>query len=493
MNEVNTDFAMSPAVREVFATLNELEKLSNVEQVKQVGALRDVVNASLTQEYAKNHENLSTSRKILEQLTRNVYTNMLISLKRLPADLMGNTVAVPAEVENHLKIRNDKDLSESYNNINRSVVDFLNEIIGSVHANRVIGAHNADISGNESKGLGSSFSKSNSMGEGILELMQHNKAADFGKAMGEAYYKVTDYLITKAWKMEFAVEFQNITGETFNAKRAMKDERYLTSIKPSLKKAVARADKHVSDMFNTSLSFERKTKAKKRGLFDVVNNFMQSFSYGENSVLWSGVKSAIGRGSMGQKEGAVKALSAIARIYTYNMIMRAVYDMAFGAISGQGDDDDIYEILSDGLKKSTADVLMIAALGQYGGFIKGVTGGVLNTIQTAYEKKNNDTVMYDGKEVFFGIKNRSGDDVLRGMGPLGYIAIEVTKSGGAVMDAIIAGASDEDMVEPLNDFRVKLAAFRVVSLSLGLPFVKDVGLVSRALKENKKKKNTSPY
>lgn len=487
INDVNLDYELSPVVRSTSSTLTQLKEMSDGDQAKFVAALERVIDGSIKGEYESEKTNQSTSRKIVDEVIRGVYSNLLINFVRVGADFLGNMSAYAVETKNLVQRFKNKDFNKAVKGIDKAAMDFIFKEFGSVHEDR-IGVYSSDMKSTESDALSAGYSKELDTSEKILDFIKNNKVKELGKFANKYYYKFTDIMLESAWRTELVREYEKITGgEMLDVQRAMKDENYLSDIRANLDRAVSRADKHVSDMFNTSVTFERKTKAKSKNILDVINNFMQSFSYNENSVIWSGLKSAVGKGSMTKSEGIVKASSAVARMLMYTASMQMSYALV-ASMFGDGDDDDLLDTLQDSLMKGGADVFMIMAFGQFGGIIKGTIGNALNIIQDMYETNSGESIMKKEGDLFFGSKMDTSRDVFRSMGGLGYVMAQSLVVGKKINALTQAYAKGEDVTKELEDAKAHMAAFKILAAAFGIPFVRDFDKIIRA-SSNKKKTN----
>lgn len=492
VTEVGNDYEMSRAVREVDGALKMLKDMSSSSQKPFVSALTALMDNHIVSNYRKEVMDNSPSSRIFREIVRGVYTNMLINIKRIFYELPSNIISyIGAEGKNRWRKATNRKFRDSVRDMNKSVMDFVGNEYGFVHQSRE-GSSTLDLRALESSPFPSGYSTGEkSLGDWFADKLSDNYVKNLGKMANNIYYnKVVDFMLIDAWKMELAQEYKKKYGQFPNVKRMMNDPAYREDTRSKMEWAIGRADKHISDMFNTASTFERALPVKERSTAKaMIFDFMQSFPRNENATMWSGLKSALGKGAMDADEGAVKLASAVARMVYYTGVSSIVSGFMYGLYS---DDDDPMDIVSDALKRGGADVGMIFAFGQLPSFVKAGIAVALKLTQEQIEKALGEKILSSGDDLFFGGEMTSSKDAFRTLGGVGYLANATILAWEATKKGIKAKQDGKDFTEAFMEARGYLALQRLIAAALGLPMVKDVELMQRMLDDKFGRKDKKP-
>ena len=498
VNEINEDYYATKSIREVDATLNYLKDMVSNENKPFVEQFKGFVDSHIIEQYNKSLQKKSELDKFVNEAARGVYSNLLINIKRFFPELASNIAVSVVEAKNLYRISKDGNFSE--------VIDGAKDVMkkfGSAHVDRV-GSFTLDLRDVEGSPFGEGFKSSQVKTTSQLnELLANNVVKNASKALNKMYYSMVDFMIPQAWGAEFAVEFKKETGKNVDMKKVATDNAYYIENKQAIDRAIARADKHISDLYNTASQFEKRLDSKqtKSAVMQMMKFFMQSFSFNEWAVLRSGATSTVGMGSMGREEGAAKATAAVIRMFIYSAGGVMMQQLA-SSLFDDDDDFDFDTMFEDLFKKASADVVSIALFGNKVAWAKTAINTTLNGAIELYEKyleekgeempiniKNS-----KGYYPFFGLNLRSYRDSFKLLGGLGYIAnesITLGKEGYKLAEKIAKGEFDK---EEYDAYKIKMASFKIFSAMLGIPFIKDAEMMIDRYKEGNeaKQKNYKP-
>lgn len=494
VKEVNQDYYTSKAVREADRTIKYLKDGASKESLAYIETLGELMDNHYKAEHAQSVTHDSEGKRFFKEMLRGVYSNMLINIvSRFLPEFLSNSVTGLVESKNTVRLLKDNKLGEVLLGID---MDAIMGEYGAAHKDRIAGTLSLDLKDVTSTTLGSGFKSSGATKSAQFnDLLANNLIKDVSQAANKFYYKAVDAMLPAAWKMEFAIEFKKITGEHFDSERFKSDADYKADIDSDIRRAIARADKHISDMYNTAATFEKRLDSKetKKVLYNLSQFFMQSFSFNENSVIRGGLRAMLGRGSMGRQEGAVKLTTALARMGVYAMGTNLIAGLVFG-------DDDMDDIVRDSAKRSVADIIMIGLFGRMVGYQKTLIGEALSLTADYLD----DEVLTkqlgkgwastsDGYSAFFGNDFRSAGDVFRLFGGAGSLLIsgkDILDESKKTLEKYKSGNLKSGDIDKKG--KAKLASFRIISALLGIPMAKDIektykyGLSTRV----KSKKNT---
>ena len=463
--EMSEDFHTMKAIRDFNATIRSMKKDGRYNQ-EVVEALDFFIKAHVMAHQASNPTRKSLSERAANAIVSNVGTSLLIGVKRLFYDLPANMVVLVNEVGNLSKAIKDKGLLKAYKAMD---VGKLMERIGSSHAGRR-GSSTVDIK-SPNAGFGKFDASKRSRSEAIVETLESNKSKALGQAAAEGYYKLIDFMIPSVWKLKFATEFKKITGENLDSSK-IDDEAYAHKHRKAFAKAGARADKHVSDSYNTASTFEKGLRQKTSNVFDrSVKYFMLSFGFNEHQVLWDAMRSTVGKGSMTKSEGAIKAATAVTRMAVYQSLSTLIASVIKNGLPD--DEDELDELLTRMTKITATDLLTILVLGNKNALVQGLAKLTGNSAQEVYETWNDET-LFDSKEsIFYGGGFSSYNDAYKQFGSLGVAMGAAFMLGEFTVNLGKAMASDDEgeVVELLKEAKTHSVIGNAASLTLGFPAV----------------------
>tara|TARA_R110000772_G_scaffold268686_2_gene397472 strand:- start:14321 stop:21319 length:6999 start_codon:yes stop_codon:yes gene_type:complete len=463
--EMSEDFHTMKAILDFNATIRSMKKDGRYNQ-EVVEALDFFIKAHVMAHQASNPTRKSLSERAANAIVSNVGNALLIGVKRLFYDLPANTVVIANEIGNLSKAIKDKELLKA---VKAMDVGRIMKDSGASHEGRR-GSSTVDIA-SPNAGFGKFDASKRSVSEAIVETLESNKAKALGQAAGEGYYKLIDFMIPFVWKLKFAVEFKKITGENLDPSK-LDNEAYMHKHRRAYAKAGARADKHVSDSYNTASTFEKGLRQKTSNVFDrSVKYFMLSFGFNEHQVLWDAMRSTVGKGSMTKSEGAIKAATAVTRMAVYQSLSTLIASVIKNGLPD--DEDELDELLTRMTKITATDLLTILVLGNKNALVQGLAKLTGNSAQEVYETWNDET-LFDSKEsIFYGGGFSSYNDAYKQFGSLGVAMGSAFMLGEFLVKLGIASFSDEDgsVTELLKEAKTHLALGNAASLTLGLPAV----------------------
>lgn len=493
VDEINTVYYMADVANQVKATISTLKKEGNKTSKAVANALMTDIQENIRTTFHRTASNSSTAQKIAKILLRRVAVKILISATRLLKDATNYIVTIP-------KIPSILSNKESINKIMKS--DTFNKLIeefGSTQGNRIfnisLGTMSSDIKELDvSKTLRKGMKGTDvSFGDNLVNLLTNNDLSDIGESMSNMYYKVIDKALPYSYMSDFLDSFKKSTGKDFDIDKYNNDIEYQAENEMNIRRALSAADKSTSDLYNTSSAYETKLKGKDRNSFNVFNilsNFMQSFTYNESATLRDSFTSIFGNGTMDRKQ----AISTFTTLTVRSIMYSAISDLLFKAIYNIVDDDESDDVL-EALESGVNDTLFLAFFGNLPSYQKAAIGASLNLGYEYYIKeikkqpynKDKDNLVYSG-----GFSTT--DDALILFGGMGSVII--TYKDFIKVNYDIISKYYETGVPPTLDDLVELKAASLSYDALlanlfGLPLSKDVKSFEAIYKRLNKNKKSS--
>lgn len=500
VSEINEDYYVTKAVRQVDATLKYLKENLEGDNKKFAQQLQNFMDNHVREQYEKIHQKDNQGERLLKEVVRGVYSNLLVNFfGRLPKEFASNLAVGTVETKNFIRSSKNPTVGFMLKNTPKLMRKF-----GSAHLDRV-GNLTLDLREVEGSPIGRGFRTTNiGTFEKFNDVVANNIVKDMSKLANKLYYSLADIMLRPAWSFELMAEFKKETGQELNSEKLLNDDKYYLDNKQAIDRALARADKHVSDLYNTASQFERRLDQKqaKSTFKQMTKFFMQSFSFNENSVMSSAAKSTVGQGNMGHQEAAAKLTAVIARMMIYSGWSSVLASIVYGIF---GDDDeelkDVVElfggereysdkIVSDFLLKGGADILGIALFGKQVAWAKTGINTALNGALEGYEKITEDSRFKTSKGYypFFGVNynNVGYRDMGRFLGGLGTFAttsIDLGVNTIKVTQKIFEGEEPTDK----QKLKLQLSGMALLAAMLGLPLAKDAEKFIKRMNEEQEK------
>jgi len=276
--------------------------------------------------------------------------------------------------------------------------------------------------------------------------------------------------------------FKKLTGEDFNPEAYKNDKEYKAKFDRKIREAASITDKDTSDYYNTASRFEQKIKGKSEDALSVTNllsNFMQSFTFNEQSVLSDSARSLLGKGTMTRGEAAAKFSALSLRAVAYQFIGDAIYQLM-----ADSDIDD--EELENIMERAGTNYLMLYMFGNLPAWAKTAIGNTVNLGVEEYMR------LVEGKKydpykdnLAFGNELSSAKDVYGLFGSFGDVmrtGDEVYKLFNDISEKIRKGEeiTDRDLVK----LKVLQVFYNTTATMFGLPGYKDVKAIQKGLERS---------
>lgn len=319
--------------------------------------------------------------KAFKVFQKNTFNKLLIDPFRFTVDILTNQgLTAFANLYRAGKIKN------AVKNIDNDLMKKMAKDLGSIHYERIANYHAVlgDSAIDYRQTALGALAKARygttgqTLGGNALELIQKNVLSDFGDIAAIKYYQLVDSIAKPLWATELFENFKKSTGIEINASNYdMIKEEY----KKELADALALADKETSNVFNTVSTSEQKLDLQLRESNDLkkmVDAFMKSFAFNENSTLWDSI---ISLGSMGKKgnmtvEQATRNFfiltsRSIAYSFLTQVMLQWVWQLAF-------DGEEEEELEEKALERALAQHSSLLLLGNYGNLVN-MIGNLLFT------------------------------------------------------------------------------------------------------------------
>lgn len=352
---VNIDYRLSPELTKMRMFQREMAK-GTKDQADLGQVLLKVTNDMVKAQVNNVNDPLSSNdQKFFNILKRKTFNKVLID----PVKLFGwdlPSTWIPIIAANTYRggriVKANKAMS-------KGLTKKIMQEQGSVQVER-IGSRSADIKATSAATTSKmKFKKADpSRRDNLADFVNKNKVADFADWGSTNYYKTVDAFVGVLWRTEMFEAFKGLTGQELT------DANYDTlkeQFPKEMKKAVAMADKSSSNLFNTAAPSEQKLNVQLSSSSSwkkIVDSFMKSFAFNENSVMWDSLSSMFQtdgvklgdrtivppiKGNQTREEAmrtfAIVNMRAIGYAYMSQVIM--------AALMGKMDDDDEVQKISD--------------------------------------------------------------------------------------------------------------------------------------------------
>ncbi len=383
---VTYDYYMTPVVSRFNSMIESIKEQGNKDADAFASALRDGVKQMIDLSFKTEAmiAGRDTWGHVANKVLRNIGRSMLITPVRLVSEFLFNSPL--------MAIASGKKLAETAKGrkeFNKAkALDKIQKDFGSVQIGRV-GSNKLDLAETKKTTVPKRFKTEDA--NAFVDFIENNYVERASKWAQSAFYAVADMAARPIWEANFLTEFRKLTGTNFNATEFVKDDNaYKDDNKRAIETAKAKADQKVNTLFNTAEPMEAKLNqqmAKSRGFWsDMVNNFMQSFSFNEQPAIKESFKSIFGKGIYNPVEGFSQVLALSLRAFGYQFTNALLFSLIAGLISG--DDDDEFDAKNEARRAAWA-YTFLALLGNKPMWMKGVISTAVNLA---------DYLMYDDAE-----------------------------------------------------------------------------------------------
>lgn len=495
-DEMLTNYHIAPAKKQVDGTLDYIHKTGNLSSQKISEVLKELLDLNLVQTLSRESDVLNpNSRAVWKLLVSNVVKKLLMSVERLAKDLSNFIVATPLAFRSKEQIQKSQEFNKS-GAWNKAV-----KIHGTSQQGRSKGAFSQDFAdASLSKAQRGGFKTAKTtIGKGVVGALTNNDLKDFGDFASQKYYEFIDVALSIQQRAKFLSHFKKITGKDFDTDKFMNDESYGAKFHNEIARSMSVADKNVSDLYNSVSKLEQKMYLKGEKATDIkpmLSNFMQSFTFNEQSVIFTAGKSIIGKSSMSKGEGAAKLAMIVSRMYVYDIIGGMTYRLIKDALPD--DDEEKKKVLAkmyyDSNKTALGNFAMILVAGNLPAWAKSAISSVANEAIEQYRKEVLKMTKYErGKagSYFFNQDFERADDVLKNFGASGNIIITFIDLGESLYDHVTTLGKKVKKGEKITyEDYIKLRslqhAYNLLSTWTGIPLYKDVNGLQKILERESK-------
>jgi len=375
-------------------------------------------------------------------------------------------------------------------NIDRGLMKTIMEDLGSVHVER-IGSRSVDIKETSSSTISKSkYKQSNpKRRDNAMDLVNKNLISDTADKISDIYYKIVDLPMGMLWSTEMYEEFKKLTGKELNSSTydAAKNDN-----PKELARAIAKADKEISNVFNTASVSEQKLSVQAASSTSVkkfIDSFMKSFAFNEHSVMWDALRSFAGKGNMTMEE-AIRNFSIVnARgiLYAYasQMVMGAILPMMMGT---EMEDEEIDNLNEKAMNRAFAQHGMLFMMGNYGNVANMFGAILIEQARKVYFTSQGEKYNPYEDSVLFALPERGkASNYVGALGAEGEV-LKVAFDGVALAGKIAEKlAKGEDVTEKdLIDWKTAGYSLSLLSQLTGISTYRIGKLIDKQLKEESK-------
>ena len=460
----NLDFHLSPELKRMRLINAEMQK-----GTKDQATLGDVllkVTNKMVEAQVKNFNSPvnSQTEKFFNILKRKTFNKVLID----PIKLIGWDIPstwVPIALSNAYRAGK---VAKARKALPKKFRNRLMDELGSVQIERV-GSRSADIKATSASSISKAkYKKADPRRrENAMDFINKNTLSDLADLASTKYYQLVDFMMGDLWATELYDKFQKLTGKELNEKNY---DEYRNEYSEELREAAATADKAMSNLFNTATTAEQKLDVQlsdSSGWKKIVDTFMKSFAFNENSVMWDSLRSMVGKGNMSREE----AIRTFAIVNARGVAYAYLAQMAMGLfMSPDMPDDEVEKLSEKAIERSIWQHGMLYAFGNRGNLFNMMAAFLIEGGRRIYfasegEKYNQyeDAVLYAplsrGK-----LSNFAG--MLGAEGEVIKVTVEVAELAIKMGEKLASG--EELTEEDLVDMKVAGLTLNILSQLTGL-------------------------
>lgn len=411
VKESNVEKNVQEDFKVVGRILSELKKSNNSSTVKLAQTLEKVVKGVIETEKNKNiYIPSSVPKKIIKTLLSRTFNKVLMSNLRMVYDIVSNYI--PIGIMNIDRLGEIKKASKFMKDEHMNLLNDYN----SVHKERLGGSRAIDFQ----EGLGSEislnkFNKSSlSFSDKLLDLLNKNKLSDIGDAYSTRYYKIVDAPSKHLWRYEFVNNFKTITGEDIDFNLYKTDPDYKIKFDKAIKQSITKADKSISNLFNTGSRYEQKLKvaSDRNNLLQKIDSFMKSFTFNENKVFWDSLNSMFGNGTMNKKEAFKNFMIVNTRSIGYAYLSQTLFMTVMNALGVMEKSEDEDE---KAIKRAFAQHGQLILLGNKGGLFNMMGALIFERMREELMKSDGEKYNSYEDSLLFAPSKRGGISQYMGM------------------------------------------------------------------------------
>lgn len=478
---VNTDFHMSPELKKMNYIATEMA--TGTQAQKDLGQVLQTITNDMVEAQVKNvNSPINTmTEKFFNVVKRKTFNKVLIDPVKILWD--GASTWLPVGVGN---LTRQKTMAEARKALPKKAIEMIMRDIGSTQVER-IGSRSADIKATSSSAIGKAkFRVANpSMRDNMMDLVNKNIMSDFADNLSKSYYKLVDFQMNGIWRTEFRNQFEKMTGQKVD----QNNYQELKNAYPSeMKKAVAFADKMASNYFNTASSAEQKLDVQRAGQGDwkrIVDTFMKSFAFNENSVMWDSIASMFGKGNMSRKDAfrtfAVVNTRAVGYAYLSQMIMQILLN------EFADDDEDIEEVSEKALERALWQHGILYGFGNRGNVFNMAAAFIIESGRKMEMENRGEKYNQYENSVLYAMPRRGKitqyTSALGAEGEAIKVAIESFEFGEKLLKKIADGEAPTE--EELIEWKTTQWATSLLAQFTGLPTYRSGKLLQKYLENNK--------
>lgn len=360
------EYRLTVPMKSIDRTLRELQQSDNKSLVRLANILKNSVDTLHRVQDTKKVIKDTPAEKALKALFRNVYKRMLISFTRLGFDATINSLTTAAFFPEAIFKRNEFVDGK----LDKEFFDVLGENFNVIQIERVGGTR--AIEHEETKVASVSQARFTSaaptISDGLVDLFVKNRLNRASDHLSDVYYKITDSPAVALWNYYFTEMFNKETGQNIDTEKFKTSREYRQEHKAAITKAIKRADKITSNLFNTAATSEQKLIAQEgvNDLFTRFDTFMRSFTFNEHKVFWDSFKSMFGRGTIENQSEAMRTFALVnTRGIMYSIVSQLIYKAIAQIYSNFFIDDEDEEPVT-ALDDETVDKAVKRAVAQHG-------------------------------------------------------------------------------------------------------------------------------
>lgn len=367
LKSVAYDYNMTPVLKELFGTLDMLEKQAKSQSGKNViKAIKQNYKTALTQEYMAESVPYTIDRQLLNIVTRNAYNSALAGLERVPAEMASNLAGAfvydPGSIMRGF-VQQTK---------NKDAYKDLMDYVDTPHAKR-FGRNTDDHRRMFNEQMRDFIDYEKSIGKKAVDFLDKNHMQKITDWINRGVITISDKTVAEPfWIGRFNKEFKKTTGRDFNPEQ-FKTEEYKNRYDEQIKEAATNADYGTNELFNTASSLDKAIASKsidekgRQKILNQVKSFLWSYSLNEYHNAMKGIGAIRGKdGEMTKTQGTALLSSVLLK----NMIYASVLPIMNALLKYPMDEEEAKKDLEEatspaGAARNVVGSLMGVGLGGY--------------------------------------------------------------------------------------------------------------------------------
>ena len=364
------------------------------EEVREVALdLKKVYNEALGNVISSNMSTNVAGGKLLDASRRIGYYAALASVPRAVAEFTSNLAFSALSNPGEAMLGMSKYKNLSFNETGRLVVQNTGATTNTkLYNDEQLGGSKADQQGIV-RGKKSRRGTTTELGEVTNKIGRYlmiDKGLKGVEKVGEFLISTPDQMISRPlWFGTFAKTFKQETGNEVDFdKIADNDSDYMEKNREAIKNARNAADKNVTQAATSNSPFSgvlknqiSDTDSDKMNYYRTLNAYMARFSLNEYATARQAFASMIGKGQMGQIQGAGTLAGVLTRMSMYVLLYRGLSNAVLGALGFGEDEEDLESLATSTYRQAVGAATSILT--------RGMTGNIpMLPINMAIEKIN---------------------------------------------------------------------------------------------------------